>query len=49
MGERVTDFNWYSFIGMFGIQDVPDNVVATQDAIDERIQIAREQQQNRHL
>ena len=43
IGDRVTEWNWNSFIGMFGIQDIPDDVVATQEAIDERIAIAREQ------
>ena len=49
IGERVTDWNWNSFIGMFGIEDIPDDEVATQEEIDERIAIAREQQANRHL
>ena len=49
IGERVNEFNWNAFIGMFGIEDVPENVVATQEAIDERIERARAQQQLRNL
>ena len=48
IGDRVTDFNWYSFVGMFGIEDVPDKVVATQESIDERIREARERMRQRN-
>ena len=54
VGERVTEFNWQSFRTLFRIPEIPEDARATDEALEERINearqiMAREQREHPHL
>ena len=54
VGQRLTEYNWQAFRTLFRIPEIPNNVRATDEAVDERIAEARrhhaqDQQHHPHL